>query len=121
MAPAPITFTDASTIATNAALGNLFRVTLAGNRTPGAPTNPTDGQRAMWELIQDATGSRTLTLNPVFALGTTISSVTLTTGGTKTRLPYRPVQRWQEQVVRHRIRQRVLSHPTGAGPPREQE
>ncbi|MFI1539588.1 hypothetical protein [Streptomyces anandii] len=29
------------------------------------------------------TGSRTLTLNSVFALGTTISSVTLTTGGNK--------------------------------------
>ena len=83
VAPAPVVLTDASTIATNAALGNLFRVTLGGNRTLGAPTNPTDGQRAVWELIQDATGGRTLTLNSVFALGTTISSVTLTTGANK--------------------------------------
>jgi len=82
-APAPVTLTDASTIATNAALGNLFRVTLGGNRTLGTPTNPTDGQRATWELIQDATGSRTLTLSSAFALGSTISSTTLTTTANK--------------------------------------
>ena len=71
--------TDAATIATNANLGNTFRVTLGGNRTLGNPTNPVDGQRVMWELIQDATGSRTITLDTNFALGTDISSVTLTT------------------------------------------
>lgn len=71
--------TDAATIVTNASLGNYFRVTLAGNRTLSAPTSPTDGQRCTWEFIQDATGSRTLTLNAVFALGTTIASTTLTT------------------------------------------
>lgn len=75
--------TDAATIATDASLGNHFRVTLAGNRTLGNPTNPTDGQKALWELIQDATGSRTITLGSAFALGTDISSVTLTTTASK--------------------------------------
>lgn len=76
---APATLTDAVTIATNAAQGNTFRVTLGGNRTLGNPTNPTNGQTCTWELIQDATGSRTLTLGAAFALGTTIASATLTT------------------------------------------
>lgn len=75
--------TDAATIATDASLGNHFRVTLAGNRILGNPTNPTDGQKALWELIQDATGSRTITLGSAFALGTDISSVTLTTTASK--------------------------------------
>jgi hypothetical protein len=80
---APVALTDAATIATDASLGNLFRVTLAGNRTLGNPTNPTDGQKAVWELIQDATGTRTLTLGTAFALGTTITAVTLTTTASK--------------------------------------
>ena len=75
----PVTLTDASTIATDASLGNHFRVTLGGNRTLGNPTNSADGQKVMWELIQDATGSRTITLGSDFALGGDITSITLTT------------------------------------------
>ncbi|HSX07470.1 MAG TPA: hypothetical protein VLG11_01100 [Candidatus Saccharimonadales bacterium] len=75
----PVTLTDAATIATDASQSNQFRVTLGGNRTLGNPTNPTDGQKVMWEIIQDGTGSRTLTLDTAFALGTDISSITLTT------------------------------------------
>jgi hypothetical protein len=75
----PVTLTDAATIATDASFGDYFRVTLGGNRTLGNPTNMIDGQRVIWELIQDATGSRTLTLGSAFALGTDIAAVTLTT------------------------------------------
>lgn len=82
-APAPQTLTDAATVATNAALGNHFRVTLGGNRTLGNPTNPTDGQKIIWELIQDATGSRTITLDTAFALGTDLTAITLTTTANK--------------------------------------
>ena len=82
-APVVYALTDAATIATDASLGNHFRVTLGGNRTLGAPTNPTDGQRCVWELIQDATGSRTITLNAIFALGTDIATVTLSTAANK--------------------------------------
>jgi hypothetical protein len=59
----PVTLADAATVATDAALGNHFRVTLGGNRTLGAPANPADGQKALWELIQDVTGGRVLTLS----------------------------------------------------------
>lgn len=83
---APQTLTDAATIATDASLGNRFRVTLGGNRTLGAPTNPTNGQQCVWEIIQDGTGSRTLSLDTGtggFAFGTDIASITLTTTASK--------------------------------------
>lgn len=57
----PVVLTDAATVATNAALGTHFRVTIAADRTLGAPTNPTDGQRVMWEVTASA-AQRTLTL-----------------------------------------------------------
>jgi hypothetical protein len=79
----PVTLTDAATIATDASLGNHFRVVLGGNRTLGNPTNPTDGQKVVWELVQDGTGTRTITLGAAFALGTDISSITLTTTASK--------------------------------------
>lgn len=79
----PITLTDAATIATNALLGKRFRVTLGGNRTLGNPTNGTDGQMCVWEIIQDATGSRTLSLGTKFAFGTDIPSITLSTTASK--------------------------------------
>lgn len=81
--PAPVTLTDAATIATDASLGNHFRVTLGGNRTLGNPTNPTDGQKAIWEVIQDGTGSRTLAMDTKFLFGTDITSITLTTTASK--------------------------------------
>jgi hypothetical protein len=47
-----VTLTDGATIATNAALGQLFRVTLAtqANSTFSAPTNAADGMRIMYEI-----------------------------------------------------------------------
>lgn len=83
-APTVVVLTDAATIATDCSLGSTFTVTLAGNRTLGAPTNPTDGQRCIWRFKQDVTGTRTITLNAVFRLGTDISAVTLTTTASKT-------------------------------------
>jgi hypothetical protein len=77
-----VDLTDDVTIATDASLGGVFRVTLAGNRTLGAPTNPTPGQKAVWRLKQDATGSRTITLTTGaggFRLGLEISAITLST------------------------------------------
>lgn len=63
---APVALTDAATIAIDASQGSVFDVTLGGNRTLGAPTNPTDGQRIIVRVKQDATGSRTLAYNAVF-------------------------------------------------------
>ncbi len=77
------TLTDAASVATDASLGNHFRLTTTQNFTLSNPTNPTDGQRVVWEIIQDGTGSRTITLDTKFQLGSDISSVTLTTTASK--------------------------------------
>lgn len=84
--PIPVPLTDAATIATDASLGNYFTVTLGGNRTLGAPTNPVNGMKAVWRFLQDGTGSRTLTLTTGaggFRLGTDITATTLTTTASK--------------------------------------
>jgi len=70
-------------IVVDASLGNNFRVTLGGNRTLGAPSNLTDDQILTFEILQDATGSRTLAYNAVYAFGTDIPSPTLTTTASK--------------------------------------
>ncbi len=54
------TLTDAATIAVDLSLSNNFKVTLAGNRTLGNPTNIVAGQSGVIAVTQDATGSRTL-------------------------------------------------------------
>lgn len=74
-----VPLTDAATISTNAATGNIFSVTLGGNRILGNPSNPTPGQKAIWIISQDATGSRTLSYHSVFRFGSDITSPTLTT------------------------------------------
>lgn len=79
----PVTLTYAATTNTDASLGSYFRLTLTGNTTLANPTNPTDGQRVMWELIQDATGSRTVAFGSAFAFGSDINSFTATTTANK--------------------------------------
>ncbi len=48
------------TIATDASLGNVFIVSLAGTCTLGNPTNLISGQTIVWQVSQDTAGSRTL-------------------------------------------------------------
>jgi hypothetical protein len=71
-------------VATNAALGNHFRVTPTHSAatTMSAPTNPADGQKITYEIVQDGTGSGTITWNAVFDFGTT-GAPTLTTTANK--------------------------------------
>lgn len=75
-----IPLTDAATIAVDASLGNLFTVTLGGNRTLGAPTNAKKGQMIVFRITQDGTGSRTLAYNAIYRFSTDIPSPTLSTG-----------------------------------------
>jgi hypothetical protein len=85
LTPRPITLTDASTVTIDAALGNVFTLTAAGNRTILA-SNGTHGQPLTVIHVQDATGGRV----PVFkqAPGSfrfpadTPPTVTVTTPGT---------------------------------------
>lgn len=76
-----VALTDAATIATNAALGNVFTVTLGGNRTLGAPTNLADGATYIWRITQDGGGSRTLAFNSVFKFPGGVDPVLSTAGG----------------------------------------
>jgi hypothetical protein len=58
---------DAATIASDAALGDLFAVTLlASGHTIGVPTSPHIGQRITHTIIQDGVGGRTLLWNAIF-------------------------------------------------------
>jgi hypothetical protein len=64
--------------------GTHFRATLGdATTTINNPTNPTNGQRVVFELIQDNAGNRLLALGNKFTLGTDITAVTLSTGANK--------------------------------------
>ena len=54
------TLTDGSTITPDFATANNFTVTLGGNRTLANPTNLVAGQSGSIFIVQDGTGSRTL-------------------------------------------------------------
>lgn len=71
--------TDAATILTDASLGNIFKVTLAGNRTLANPTNLVAGATYIWRFTQDATGSRTLAFGSAYKFpGGTAPTLTTT-------------------------------------------
>ena len=54
------TLTDAATITPDFSANTTFTVTLGGNRTMANPTSPVPGQTGSIFIVQDATGSRTL-------------------------------------------------------------
>ena len=85
-AAALVALVDAATIAVDLAAGMNFTVTLAGNRTLGAPSGVKPGMSGTILIKQDATGSRTLAYNTAWkpfgstpALSTAASAVDLLT------------------------------------------
>ena len=72
------TLTDGATIDWDAVTQDVCKVTLGGNRTLNAPTNGTAGQFISILVIQDGTGSRTLTWNAVYEFASD-TAPTLTT------------------------------------------
>ena len=60
------TLTDAATISWDTSANQVTSVTLGDNRTFGAPTNQKDGGVYLLVVLQDGTGSRTITWNSVF-------------------------------------------------------
>ncbi len=76
------TLTDGSSIDWNAETQDVAKVTLAGNRTLDAPSNGTTGQFISLLVIQDGTGSRTLTWNAVYEFASD-TAPTLTTTASK--------------------------------------
>ena len=61
-----ITLTDGATVSWNALTQPVAKVTLGGNRTMAAPSGGVTGQFIALLVIQDGTGSRTLTWNAVY-------------------------------------------------------
>lgn len=79
----PVALADAATIVVDASLSNNFKVTLAGNRTLGNPTNLKDGQGLNFKVKQDATGSRTLAYGTKYKwAGGTAPTLTTTASAT---------------------------------------
>ena len=76
------TLTDASTIAWDVQSSPVAKVTLGDNRTLGAGTNAVAGQFVSLLVIQDGTGSRTLSFNAVYEF-TEDTAPTLTTTASK--------------------------------------
>lgn len=73
--------TDGATPALNAALGNVFTLTAAGDRTIAVPTNAVSGQKIVIRHLASG-ADRTLSLNTGaggFRFGTTITALTITT------------------------------------------
>jgi len=79
---AEATLTDASTIAWDVSTSPVAKVTLGGNRTLGAGTNAQTGQFVSLLIIQDGTGSRTVTFNAAYEF-TEDTAPTLTTTASK--------------------------------------
>ena len=77
---------DVATIATNAALGDAFTVTLAASRAMGAPTNPTDCQKILYLLTQGGAGSYGITWDAAFLFGTDLPTPVLSTAVGKSDL-----------------------------------
>jgi len=75
---AEATLTDQATIAWDMATESVCKVTLAGNRTMAAPSNGSTGQFASILVIQDGTGSRTITWNGIYEFASD-TAPTLTT------------------------------------------
>ncbi len=72
------TLTDGATIDWNLSTQQVAKVTLGGNRTLNAPTNQQAGAFYSLAIIQDGTGSRTLTFNSAYKF-TGATAPTLTT------------------------------------------
>ena len=86
VAPAVVALTDAATIAVDASLGNDFRVTIAGSRTMGNPSNPTDGQKITFQVTQGTAGSAAITWGSSYEFSTGLPQPTLSTTAGETDL-----------------------------------
>mgnify|MGYP003131064865 FL=1 len=75
-----VTLTDGATVTPDFSLGNNFTLTLGGNRTLANPTNLTAGQSGIILVLQDGTGSRTLSFGSYWKFPGG-SAPTLTTSG----------------------------------------
>ena len=81
--PTVVALTDGATVALDASLGNVFKLTAAGNRTILAPSSPTAGQKIIIRHLASG-GARTLSLTTGaggFRFGTDITALSATGSG----------------------------------------
>jgi hypothetical protein len=83
------TLTDEATIAWDASSNQVCKVTLAGNRAMAAPTNQVDGGFYHITVIQDGSGSRTITWNAVFKFPSDTAPTLTTTASEQDELTFR--------------------------------
>lgn len=76
------TLTDAATVSWDVSKGSDAKLTLGGSRTLAAPSNLVEGRDYFLTVVQDGTGSRTITWNAAYDFGTA-GSPTLTTTASK--------------------------------------
>lgn len=75
----PVALVEEDEIKCNARLSKHFYVTLTDDRTLMNPIGLRDGVRYVFEVIQDGTGGRLLTLDTKFTFSDSIPSITLST------------------------------------------
>jgi hypothetical protein len=84
-----LTLTDGATINWDVNSGATATVTLGGNRTLAAPTNLVAGAFYALEIIQDSTGSRTITWNSVFKFANGVAPVLSTAASARDYVVFR--------------------------------
>jgi hypothetical protein len=82
------TLTDAATITPDFGANQNFTVTLAGNRTLANPTNIVVGQTGSFFLVQDGTGSRTLSFGTYYDFAGGTAPTISTTAAAVDRIDY---------------------------------
>ena len=83
-----VSLTDGTSVAVNFSDGQNFSLTLAGNRTLESPTNCVAGQSGSIFVIQDGTGSRTLSYAANWKFSTGVAPTLTTTASAVDRIDY---------------------------------
>jgi len=83
------TLADGATINWNMQSGHVAKVTLGGNRTLAAPTNLSAVGFYSLAIIQDGTGSRTLTWNSVFKFTGAAAPTLSTAAGARDEIQFK--------------------------------
>lgn len=83
-----VTLTDQATIAMDLALGNNFELTLGGNRLFDNPTNMLPGQVGSIFIVQDGSGSRTLSWGAYWLFPGGVAPTLSTTPGAQDRIDF---------------------------------
>lgn len=82
------TLTDGATITPDFGANQNFTVTLAGNRTLANPSNMVVGQTGSIFIVQDATGSRTLSFGSYYDFAGGTAPTLTTTASAVDRIDY---------------------------------